>query len=235
MSQSRPSNLISKHGEERFVEIGQRILLDGGYPNPDRVGCPGAEVLKSLAERKVDLREAREWVLHIGSCSPCFVEYTALKKKREKRRDVEYVLVAAVLVIAVVGGVWLWKAHRFPGVGRKPSVVAVIPVHRDLRNWLVFRGEQAPSPHSGPVPLPRGRLELTVSLPSRWKAGNYQVLIATETGKVLVEAKGSAATQKDGVTVLKVMLDDSKIKPGAYMLGIGEIGSEPRTYPVEIR
>ncbi len=235
MAHPRPEDLLSKRDEKRLIKAGQRVLLEGGYPNPERVGCPGDNVLKAIALRDMPLKDSLDYIDHMGYCSPCFVEYTAFRRQAHRRKVFEYSFASAALVLLIVAGVWLWKAHRFPGFGRKPSVVAVIRVHRDLKNWTVFRGEQPPGPHSGPVPLPRGHLEFTISLSSRWKPGNYQVAIATETGKVLVEAKGSAVTQKDGSTLLTVVLDDSRLKPGSYVLEIEEIGGRSRSFPAEIK
>jgi hypothetical protein len=41
--------------------------------------------------------------------------------------------------------------------------------------------------------------------------------------------------RKDGVTVLRVKLDTSKLIQGGYVLGIGEIGSEANTYLLEVK
>jgi hypothetical protein len=235
MAKSRPINPVTMRDAERLVKAARRVLLGGGYPNPERVGCPGSEVLKGLAERTIDLGRAKDWVLHLGCCSPCFAEYTEFRKQAQRRKAFELAFASVALVALIVGGVWLWRAHRFPGLGGKPTVAAVMQVTLDLRNWMVFRGEQPPSAHSGPVHLPRGRLDLTVLLPVGSKAGNYTVQVSTELGRQLVTATGPTVIRKDGVRVLRVKVDDSNLKPGAYVLSIGEIGSEPHTYPLILK
>jgi hypothetical protein len=238
MAESRPTNPVTMRDAERLVKAARRVLLNGGYPNPERVGCLGPEALKGLAQRRIDLASAKDWLQHLGCCSPCFIEYTQVRNQTHRRKVFEYSLASAALVVLIAAGMWLWSGHRILWFGEKaniPVVAAYKPITLDLRNWMVFRGEQPPSAHSGPVHLPRGRLDLTVSLPLGSEAGNYVVQISTELGKTLVTATGTAAVRKDGVTALKVRLDDSKLTAGAYVLGIGKIGREPRAYPLEIR
>jgi hypothetical protein len=229
MSQSRPNNSLSKNEEERLVEAGQRVLLDGAYPNPERVGCPGSRVLKAIAERTMDLRQAQEWALHLGSCSPCFVEYSAFRKQAERRKTLELVLACVALLLVIGGAGWLWEAKVGHKTSEQPQAIAL-----DLRNWVVLRGDQTPSANSGPIQLPRGRLNLTISLPSGSAVGSYEVQVSTEAGKPLVNATGDAAIE-DGFTVLKVRVDFSKIDPGNYLLDIGQPGMERRYYPLVMK
>lgn len=235
MAYSKPNNMLSKHEEERLVKAGQRVLLEGGYPNPDRVGCPGPEFLKRVAERKMDLREAEQWLLHLGSCSPCFIEYTAFQKQATRRKTLELVLAsAALLIVASVAG-WVWKAHWFHGIGGKaPTVASYQKVTVDLRNRLVLRGEQSPSANSGPIQLPRGRLELTMLLPKGRGPDNYEVRVSTELEKPLVATSGMAVNQ-NGVTMLSVKLDLSKLNPGTYLLEMEQPGNERRSYPLVMK
>lgn len=229
MSQSRPNNSLSKNEEERLVEAGRRVLLDGGYPNPERVGCPGPRVLKAIAERTMDLRQAQEWALHLGSCSPCFVDYSAFRKQAERRKTLELVLACVALLLVIGGAGWLWEVKVGHKTSEQPQAIAL-----DLRNWVVLRGDQTPSANSGPIQLPRGRLDLTISLPSGSPAGGYEVRVSTESGKLLISATGNAAIE-NGITVLKVRVDFSKIGPGNYLLGIGQLGMERRSYPLVMK
>ncbi len=231
----KPTHLLSKREEDALIKAGQRLLLNGGYPNPDRVGCPGDKVLKAMAFREMPLKDALDYVDHMGCCSPCFVEYTAFRQKAARRKKLELALAVAAMVALIVVGGWVWQTHRFPGIGGKPTVASVIPFTLNLENRGVFRGPQPPFVPKGPVYLPRGRLDLTVLLPVGSEAGNYGVLIGTESGRVLLEAKGPAVIRKDGVTVLKVKLDTSSLNAGAYVLGIGEIGWEPYNYPLQMK
>jgi hypothetical protein len=223
------------HDAERLVKAARRVLLSGGYPNPERVGCPGPEALKRLAERTIDAATAKDWVLHLGCCSPCFIEYNEFRKQAQRRKTLELALASVALVAIIFGGVWLWKTHRFPGSGAKrntPVVAAYRPFALDLRHWMVFRGGLPPSAHSGPIQLPRARLDLTILLPAGSEAGNYTVQVSTELGNSLVTARGPAVIREDGITVLNVRLDVSNVSSGSYILSVGEAGMEPQSYPL---
>ena len=234
MAHSKPNDMLSKRGEARLIKAGQRILLEGGYPNPDRVGCPEPEVLKSLGERSIDLREAEQWLLHLGSCSPCFIEYTAFQKQAARRKTLELVLASAALVLVIGLAGWLWKGHSFRG---KPNIARAMPYQKvtvDLRNRIVFRGEQPASANSGPIQLPRGRLDLTLLLPKSDRPGNYEVRVSTELEKPLVTTTGIAVDQ-NGLPALKVKLDVSNLSPGGYLIAIDGARHERREYPLIVK
>ncbi|HEV2313701.1 MAG TPA: hypothetical protein VGR94_00210 [Candidatus Acidoferrales bacterium] len=232
MAHPRFNNVLSRREENQLIKAGQRVLLEGGYPNPDRVGCPGSEVLKALAERKMDLHEAEQWLLHLGSCSPCFIEYTAFQKQAARRKTLELVLASAALVILAAVGGWMWKGHWLHGIGG--NIATTMPYQKvtvDLRNRLVLRGEQAPSANSGPIQLPRGRLDLTLVLPKGSEPGNYKVGLSTELERPLMTITGTAVKQ-NGSEVLNVRLDLSRLGPGTYLLTIGPPSGEQREYPL---
>lgn len=51
------------------------------YPNPERQGCLGADVLKELAARSArheDIEEDERWK-HAIHCAPCYQEYLDLR------------------------------------------------------------------------------------------------------------------------------------------------------------
>lgn len=223
MAKSKPNEMLSGREDNRLIKAGQLVLLDGGYPNPDRVGCPGVKALKTLARRKADLRQSEQAVLHIGGCSPCFIEYTALQKQATRRKTVELVLAsAALLILAVVGG-WAWKIHT-------PYQKVTV----DLRNRLILRGDQVPSVSSGPIQLPRGRVDLTVLLAKGSRPGNYEVRVATELERPIMSATGTAAME-NGNAALNVRLDLSRLAPSTYLLEIGQAGAERNEYPLVLK
>jgi hypothetical protein len=234
MADSEPDDMLSAREENRLIKASQRVLLEGGYPNPDRVGCPGVEALKALAQRKADLRQSELAVLHIGGCSPCFIEYAGLQKQATRHKAVEAVLAsAALLILAVVGG-WAWRTHWFHELGG--NVATNVPYQKvtvDLRNRLILRGDQVPSANSGPIELPRGRLDLTLLLPNGSAPGDYEVVISTELEKPLVSTTG-IAMNRTGVTTLNVKLGTAKLNPGTYQLAI-EQGRELKEYPLLLK
>jgi hypothetical protein len=237
MRRSKPKKLLSKHEEGRLIEAGQRVLLDGGYPNPDRVGCPGTKVLKALAERRMDLRDAKAWPLHISTCSPCFIEYTAFRKRAMRRKAVGLTFGGLTLLVVIGCGIWLWKSRGFVGTGRTPNAPTVAtyqPLTLDLRNRIVLRGEQPSSAPAGPIQLPRERLDLTIFLPVGSESGRYEVQVSPKLGKTLITATGPALIQ-NGITALKVKLDVSRLNPGSYVLGIGQPGEATNFYPLLVK
>lgn len=235
MANSRPNDMLSEREENRLIRAGRRVLLEGGYPNPDRVGCPGVEALKALAQRKADLRQGEQAVLHIGGCSPCFIEYTALQKQATRRKTVELVLAsAALLILAVVGG-WAWKTHWLHTIGG--NVATNVPYQKvtvDLRNRLILRGDQVPSANSGPIELPRGRLDLTLLLEKGSRPGNYAIRVSTELERPIVSVTGTAAIE-NGNAVVNVKLDLSRVAPNTYVLAIGQAGAEQNEYPLVLK
>ena len=56
--------------------------LEKDYPNPDRIGCPGTEVLKKIAARV--FRDA-DLTYHIARCAPCSKELRELKYAAKKK------------------------------------------------------------------------------------------------------------------------------------------------------
>ena len=73
--------------QEEFNKEEKRVLdlltqgLSREFPNPQRVGCPDSAVLRGIAFRKLRLAEVEPWLEHLGSCSPCFQEFTELRKQ----------------------------------------------------------------------------------------------------------------------------------------------------------
>lgn len=54
------------------------------FPNPQRVGCPGREILLKLAQRSADSQLAH-LLAHIRQCAPCFDELKDLRCKAQGR------------------------------------------------------------------------------------------------------------------------------------------------------
>ncbi len=126
----------------------------------------------------------------------------------------------------------MWRAHRLPGSGQKrntPVAAAYRPFTLDLRNWMVFRGEQPPSAHSGWLQLPRAPGPKNL-LPSGKPLGDYEVLLSSETGRALAAARGEATIQT-GIKTLRIQPGLAKVGTGSYSLTIGKLGAGDRTFP----
>src|SRR3989442_13760133 len=86
-SSDRPKT-VGKDEKRIFDVLSQGLATE--FPNPDRVGCPGSAVLEGIASHKIPLSEAEKWLDHLGSCSPCFQDFKAIKRKLHDRRGFSF-------------------------------------------------------------------------------------------------------------------------------------------------
>ena len=233
---------LTRREEARLLKAGQRALLQGEFPNPDRSGCPDEETLRAIATRKLNLEQVVEWVDHVGFCSPCYVEYTALRRQVVNRRWMQFGAIAAGIAIVVGLGIWAWfGGWRQHPVGRGGEVAhreaGTYQVCRlDLRNRFVLRGggEQSPKPPAAPLELSRDRLDLKLDLPIGSREGQYEVQVLEQPGKPAASASGTAKIE-NYVTVLQVKIDLRNFAPGPYLLGIRRPELDWTYYPVLLK
>lgn len=212
---------------EQFSKNEKQILevlskgLSTEFPNPSRVGCPGYETLEGIASHKVSLSEAEKWLDHLGSCSPCFLEFTAIRTKLRKHRRLRWG--GGLAILAVVLGLWLsFRSHR------AVNETAVL----DLRAYSVQRGEQNASGQT-PLPLGRGTKYLVIDLPVGSKEGSYDLAFLNETGSELLYTSGLAQLQNH-VVVLRVEVNVAGVPPGSYFLALRQPGLEWTRFPVRL-
>jgi hypothetical protein len=209
---------LTKREEAQFIEAYQRVLLGGGFPNPERAGCPSNEILRTMAFRKLWSEQVNDWIEHLGTCTPCFREYTEFRKQAECKQAewiwrAAYVGVAAAVIIVILSvGWWEWRSRQQAVITAHYHIVA------DMRNRLVLRGDQGPG--KGPLVFQRGFDDVSFYLPEGSRAGTYEVAIfQEEPGEPLARATRTA-TIENGMTALNVTLDLSRIAPGYYLVGI---------------
>jgi hypothetical protein len=65
--------------EKQLIDAFDRVV-HGDFPNPQRIACPGQEVLLKLAQRPADTQFA-SLLAHIRQCAPCFDELKELRQK----------------------------------------------------------------------------------------------------------------------------------------------------------
>ena len=65
--------------ERRLIATFDRTV-HRDYPNPERIGCPGTEILQKFAAspEKFGLKSILE---HLGHCAPCLDELKELRSK----------------------------------------------------------------------------------------------------------------------------------------------------------
>ena len=221
LSSERNSNAADKH----LLDI-LRQGLTKEFPNPKRIGCPENALLKGIAQGTVSLTEAEPWLDHLGACSPCFQEFTVFRRQSvSQRRHVQtLVAVAAVLLFAVAG--WLWVKTR-------SSVEAPDFAVLDLRERSVARGQSPSEVGQAPLEIPRTAKHLVLDLPIGSKEGSYDVGLLTETGDQILSATGVAQLQSH-VTNLRVDVDLGSVRPGRYSLGVRQPSLEWTRYPIRV-
>jgi hypothetical protein len=239
MAKLSGDKLLSKREEYLVVEAGRRVLLGGGFPNPERVGCPGSEVLKAIALRKISMIDGAEYIDHVGCCSPCFTEYDALRRQAKNQKRLRLVGLAAGIAAAIGIGVWAWlggwSRHGF----RRGSEIArqtAAPYQQsvlDLRNRSVLRGTE-PNPNVPPIELPKAALALSIYLPTGSEPGKYEVEFVEQPDRQLVRSEGSAAL-RDHIAVVEVRLNLELLHPGHYLLGIRQAGWDWTYYPAVLK
>lgn len=234
--------------EERLSPDRERQLLDlfeqaalHDYPNPDRVGCPGPEFLRQLANdrKSVSVRDPR--LNHITHCSPCFKEFVDFRAEAAKRRQRTRAWIAAAAVAASsLGTVGYLERGRLLSVlaPNQPSLHGdYIAAQLDLKDWSIVRGVGEP-PQAGvkavSLRLSHRKLALAVTLPFATDAGEYQIEVLGEHGEPLASASGMANIQPDGATLLNVKLDLSNVPAGMYQIGIRRVPWDWTVHPVVI-
>ena len=204
--------------------LGRGLLIE--FPNSERTGCPGSDVLKRIAYKRMPLAEAEKWLNHLGSCSPCYRDFTELRKVREvQRRRALSAVAASILVALGIAGWVLIQKHNETVL----SQTAVL----DLRNRSASR---SPEPNLGEprLELRHGFSQLNIYLPLGSPEGVYEVRIVTTSGDSLLNAGGTARLD-EGVTSLQVRGDVIFARPGPYSLQIRKPPSAWSSYPLVLR
>ena len=200
--------------------------LSREFPNPQRVGCPGPAVLRSIALHKLPLSEADPWLDHLGSCSPCFREFSEIRKQAtSQRKRTQMWLAAAAMVILAVGG-WLWVRSR-------PSGQTAAVVVLDLRGRAAVRGDSTPQTSQPPLDVPRDAKTLNLELPIGSNEGAYDVALLNPSGAELFRTSATARLE-DHVVVLRADVDLAGVSPGSYFLGVRQPGLEWMRFSIRL-
>jgi hypothetical protein len=215
----------SERDEKRILDaLGRGLLKE--FPNPDRAGCPGSDVLMRIASHAMPLAEAEKWLDHLTSCSPCYRDFSELQAGyRHRRMQTILAIAASILVVVGVAGWALFFKQKGPPVVQ----TAVL----DLRNRSVPRGGEA-NPGEQPLEVSRTVKRLNVYLPLGSAEGPYELRIATTTGSAIFTTNG-VASLKNGVTSMEAALDLSSAPSGQYVLQIRRPNSERNSYPLLLR
>jgi hypothetical protein len=215
----------SVRDEKRILDaLGRGLLKE--FPNPDRAGCPGSDVLRRIASHAMPLAEAEKWLDHLTSCSPCYGDFSQFQAAHQRRRTQRLLAIAASILIAIgIAGWVLFQKHN-------ESLVAQTAV-LDLRNRSVPRGGEL-NPDEQALEISRGVKHLNVYLPLGSAEGPYEMRIATTDGSAVLTT-GGVASLKDGVTSIQVVVDISSASSGRYVFRVRKPNSEWSSYALMLR
>jgi hypothetical protein len=215
----------SDRDEKRIMDALGRSLLKE-FPNPERAGCPGSDVLKRIASHEIPLPEAEKWLDHLTSCSPCYGDFSQFQAAHQRRRTQRLLAIAASILIAIgIAGWVLLQKHNEPLIAQ----TAVL----DLRNRSIPRGTE-PNPAESPVEVNHAASHWNIYLPLGSSEGQYDIRIVTPSGEILFAAGGTAKLA-DQITSLQIPASLSSSRSGRYVLQIRKTGSEWSSYPLLLR
>jgi len=211
--------------EKRILDLLNRGL-SRDFPNPQRIGCPGSAILKSIALHKLPLAEADPWLEHFSACSPCFQEFSEIRKQAAgHRKQTQMWLAAAAMVLLAVAG-WMWVRSR--PTGQTAAVVVL-----DLRGRSIARGGNPSETSQPPLEVPRSARSLNLELPIGSNEGAYDVALLNPSGAELFRASATAKLE-DHIVVLRANVDLAGVSPGAYFLGIRQPGLEWTRFSIRL-
>lgn len=205
----------------------QQLFLTA-HPNPQRIGCPGVQVLKALARQRRPGDDPAE--AHLGECSPCFKEYLEFRREwqrtQQRRQTIAVILTAAVILfVFVVSILWMPRSSS----ERASNGISRIPALRP--GVLNFQGSASRGTgQSGQKDqvLPQSTRQLSIILPTGSTAGPYRIEIRRALGseKPVANFSGVASVDAEGITVLRATVDFSAISSGPYVVAWRHQGDE---------
>jgi hypothetical protein len=195
------------------------------YPNPERKGCAGSEVLKQIARQDKPFEDPH-WD-HIQHCSPCYQEFLEFRRDFKRRQIVTRRAawaagLAAVLILAIVPFAWSRFSAKQSG-----QPVAVL----NFEYAITERGASGAKESVQHLPRARGEYDIYLKIGS--EPGPYDVEIRDSSGAAVAHFSGSAVMQ-GGTTLLRINADLTKIPAGSYDFAYRRAGGEWRELPVEL-
>jgi hypothetical protein len=232
------------------VALGQKYSKTA-FPNPTRNGCPNSSTLRAMAYRDRRLSLGDIPVSHVVSCSPCFQEYTRLRRMSVLTHGIQ-VTAASLVVLAVlfasVRFVWNYTRGRGePSISREhraepqprvatqqaPPRIPPLALTVNLASFSPTRGDDAKGDSGNTVHLPQKSLRVNFLLPLGMEPGEYAVRLKDSTGTVVAE-KLAVGQMNDGITSVEVDIDLAGASRGSFTLMIRPPGLSWRRFPVVV-
>ena len=218
------------------------------FPNPSREGCPKPSTLRAMAHRDRRLALKDLPVSHVVNCSPCFQEYSRLRRRCVLVRGIQGTagsLIVLAILFAAVRFAWNYtrrngepnishqhRAQPEPRVAARQASPAVAPLAMtvDLAFFSPTRGEEARG-LTKKIHLPPKSLRVTFVMPMGMEPGEYALLLKDSAGTVLKDTD-APGRMNDGITSVDVDLDFTSARRGQFSLMIRPPGLSWRTFPV---
>jgi hypothetical protein len=219
---------LSKREDRTLHRTMESVILTQ-FPNPERKDCPGTPVLRTIAKKRISMKDPA--LDHTGRCSPCFTELTDIRRAIRKQYVawITGTAAAAVLLIATLLGHFGYQKIKAP-TPESQRIAAVL----DLRNASASRAAQIPASEQPPIEIPRGLLNLTINLPIGSDAGAYEVQIQKPNKSPNLGVSGQAIIE-DGITKLRVQIDSASLHTGTYDFKLRMSGFDWRYFQIHIR
>lgn len=215
----------SERDERRILDALGRGLLNE-FPNPERTGCPGTDVLRRIAAHQMPLAEAEHWLDHLTSCSPCYGDFSQFRESYHLARRRTILAIAASILVVATGASW-WVIHTKNETRLAQNTVL------DLRNRSVARGSE-PVPTEPPLEISHSVSRLDIYLPLGSSEDLYDVRIAKASGESILTANG-AAKLNNHITSLRVEVNLSSARTGAYIFQVRRGSQDWNSYPLVLK
>ncbi len=239
MEMDNPYRSLSRCQEKNLLKAAAAAARTE-FDSPQRTGCPDSETLTLLARRHSSLVVLPDLIDHIGTCSPCFVEYSRYRAVYKRHVRVYYALASAaaviVLSLVIARSMHIPRGHLSPS----PKEIArsevqgnqVTALVLDLRMKGTSRSD-TPNRQADDAPprLPRTSLSLSIQLPIGSEDGVYDVALINSAGQSVLETRGKAKLQSF-VEVLPVEVNLTDLAPGLYQLRLRRTQAQWSSYSI---
>ncbi len=220
MEANNPLKRLSRRQEGKLLAAATAMARHD-FENPDRKGCPSRDTLRRLAQRDPSIEGEPQLVDHVGTCSPCFVDYSGFRGSYTLRQRLRIGCVAAIVLVACLAA-WSFRGKFGLGQPSSPEIPLaargkVVAAVLDLRAKSTPRGPENDAETNEYPRLKRARFFLTIQLPVGSEDGSYDVALADASGRIVRQTSGTARLDTF-IEVLPVSLDLSDLRPGRYTL-----------------
>ena len=229
---------ISLIGESQIRQLLTQLRHHAliGFPPPEREGSPDRATLRALAFREQSLPPSSHLVTHVASCSPCFRDYSSLRKSVKHQRLAK-IMVGIAASILIAAGFFVLRPKL---QDQTPPPIAQVPVTApppvatvvvNLASLVRTRGEG--TPNGDRITLPAKRLRVTFIMPIGSEPGRYEVQIIRPGGDPVVDTIATASIS-DGVTSFEVEVALETLKSSSLTLTVRPPGLNWQRYPIYV-